>query len=85
LQNDSPSPQFRMQRMGLAALLQSNGQMSLTPDERHKLLVCQSRPVEHEAAFVHDGEVSEELIIHEPVETAFAIYPYGPGVFERAL
>jgi hypothetical protein len=30
--------------------------------------------IEHEGAFVHDAEVSEVLVIHEPVETAFSLH-----------
>jgi ADP-ribose pyrophosphatase YjhB (NUDIX family) len=45
-----------------------------TPDRRQNLLFCQSPPVEHDGAFVHDAEVSEVLVIHEPVETAFALH-----------
>ncbi|WP_152718017.1 NUDIX domain-containing protein [Microvirga tunisiensis] len=42
-----------------------------TPDRRQNLLFCQSPPVEHQGAFVHDAEVSEIRVIHEPTETAF--------------
>ena len=45
-----------------------------TPDRRQNLLFCQSPPVEHAGVFVHDAEVSDVLIIHEPVETAFALH-----------
>jgi ADP-ribose pyrophosphatase YjhB (NUDIX family) len=49
-----------------------------TPDRRQNLLFCQSAPVAHAGAFVHDAEhdaeVSEVLVIHEPVETAFALH-----------
>ena len=45
-----------------------------TPDRRQNLLFCQSGPVEHAAGFVHDAEVSEVLITHEPIETAFALH-----------
>ena len=45
-----------------------------TPDRRQNLLFCQSPPVTHEGAFRHDAEVSEVLIIHEPVETAFPLH-----------
>jgi ADP-ribose pyrophosphatase YjhB (NUDIX family) len=45
-----------------------------TPDRRHNLIFCQSPPAEHEGVFVHDIEVSEVLVIHEPVETAFALH-----------
>ncbi len=30
--------------------------------------------IEHEGAFVHDAGVSEVLVIHEPVETAFPLH-----------
>ncbi len=45
-----------------------------TPDRRQNLLFCRSPAVEHEGAFVHDAEVSEVLVIHRPVETAFALH-----------
>ena len=45
-----------------------------TPDRQQNLLFCPSPPVEHEGAFVHDVEVSEVLVVHEPVETAFPLH-----------
>lgn len=45
-----------------------------TPDRRHNLLFCQSPPVEHAGAFAHDAEVSEVLVVHAPVETAFPLH-----------
>ena len=45
-----------------------------TQDRRQNLLFCQSPPVEHEGDFVHDEEVSEVLVIHEPIETAFPLH-----------
>ncbi len=45
-----------------------------TPDRRQNLLLCQSPPVEHTGAFVHDAEVSEAMVIREPVETAFPLH-----------
>jgi hypothetical protein len=30
--------------------------------------------IEHEGAFVHVVEVSEVLVIHEPIETAFPLH-----------
>jgi 8-oxo-dGTP pyrophosphatase MutT (NUDIX family) len=48
--------------------------VEITPDRRQNLLLCQSPPAEPEGAFVHDIEVSEVLVIHEPVETAFALH-----------
>ncbi|MBM1169683.1 NUDIX domain-containing protein [Microvirga arabica] len=45
-----------------------------TPDRRQNLLFCQSPPVEHDEPFVHDAEVSEVLVIHEPIETAFPLH-----------
>ncbi len=45
-----------------------------TPDRRQNLLSCQSPPVEHQGAFSHDTEVSEVLVIYEPVETAFPLH-----------
>src|SRR4051812_32224726 len=44
------------------------------PGRRQNLLFCQSPLVEHAGGFVHDAEVSKVLIIHEPVETAFALH-----------
>jgi ADP-ribose pyrophosphatase YjhB (NUDIX family) len=45
-----------------------------TPDRRQNLLFCKSPPVEHGGAFSHDAEVSEVLVIYEPVETAFTLH-----------
>jgi ADP-ribose pyrophosphatase YjhB (NUDIX family) len=45
-----------------------------TPDRRQNLLFCQGPPVTHEGAFRHDAEVSEVLVIHEPVEAAFPLH-----------
>ncbi len=45
-----------------------------TPDRRQNLLFCESPPVEHEGDFVHDEEVSEVLVIQEPIETAFPLH-----------
>jgi len=44
-------------------------------DRRQNLLFCQSPPVEHRGAFVHDAKVSEVLVIHEPTETVFGVHP----------
>jgi len=30
--------------------------------------------IEHDSAFVHNAEVSEVLVIHEPIETAFPLH-----------
>ncbi len=49
-------------------------EVETTPDRRQNLLFCQSPPVEHEGSFTHDAEVSEVLVIHQPVETAFALH-----------
>jgi ADP-ribose pyrophosphatase YjhB (NUDIX family) len=48
--------------------------VATTPDRRQNLLFCQSSPVAHEGPFVHDAEVSEVLVIHEPLETAFPLH-----------
>ncbi|WP_114947075.1 hypothetical protein [Microvirga calopogonii] len=48
--------------------------VATTPDRRQNLIVCQSPPVEHEGPFTHDSEVSEVLVIHEPVEAAFLLH-----------
>jgi ADP-ribose pyrophosphatase YjhB (NUDIX family) len=45
-----------------------------TPDRQQNLLFCQSPPVEHQGAFVHDAEVSEVIVIHEPIEAAFPLH-----------
>jgi ADP-ribose pyrophosphatase YjhB (NUDIX family) len=45
-----------------------------TPDRRQNLLFCESPAVEHEGDFVHDEEVSEVLVIQEPIETAFPLH-----------
>jgi len=45
-----------------------------TPDRRQNLLFCQSPPIKHDGSFVHDTEVSEVLVIDEPVETAFPLH-----------
>jgi 8-oxo-dGTP pyrophosphatase MutT (NUDIX family) len=45
-----------------------------TPDRRQNLLFCQSPPVEHDGPFGHDEEVSEVLVVHEPVEAAFPLH-----------
>ncbi|WP_052002967.1 NUDIX domain-containing protein [Microvirga sp. BSC39] len=49
-------------------------EVETTPDRRQNLLFCKSPPVEHEGSFTHDAEVSEVLVIHEPVETAFPLH-----------
>ena len=57
-----------------------------TPDRRQNLLFCQSPPVEREGEFVHDAEVSEVLVIHEPIETAFLLHTgMVKRFYERAL
>ena len=48
--------------------------VATTPDRRQNLLFCQSPAVEHEGAFTHDVEVSEVLVINEPIETAFPLH-----------
>jgi len=59
-----------------------------TPDRQQNLLFCKSIPVRHVGPFVHDAEVSEVLVIHEPVETAFPLHTrvvreffVRPGIF----
>jgi ADP-ribose pyrophosphatase YjhB (NUDIX family) len=54
-----------------------------TPDRRQNLLFCQSPPVEHVGLFVHDEEVSEVLVAHEPVETAFPLHTWVVQEFFR--
>jgi ADP-ribose pyrophosphatase YjhB (NUDIX family) len=48
--------------------------VATTPDRRQNLLFCHSPPVQHQGLFTHDAEVSEVLLIHEPVETAFPLH-----------
>jgi ADP-ribose pyrophosphatase YjhB (NUDIX family) len=45
-----------------------------TPDRNQNLLFCQSPVLDHDGTFVHDAEVSEVLIITQPVETAFILH-----------
>jgi hypothetical protein len=45
-----------------------------TPDRRQNLVFCQSLPVEHDGPFVHDEEVSEVVVVHEPVGTASMLH-----------
>ena len=45
-----------------------------TPDLRQNLLFCRSPSVPHPGIFAHDDEVSEVLVIHQPVETAFPLH-----------
>ena len=45
-----------------------------TPDRKQNLLFCRSPPVAHEGAFSHDAEVSEVLVVREPVETDFPLH-----------
>jgi ADP-ribose pyrophosphatase YjhB (NUDIX family) len=60
--------------------------VEITPDRRQNLLFCQSPSVEYEGEFVHDAEVSEVLVIHEPIETAFLLHTrMVKRFFERAL
>jgi len=48
--------------------------VATTPDRRRNLLFCQSPPVVHEGASTHDAEVSEVLVVHAPVDTAFPLH-----------
>ncbi|WP_407530359.1 hypothetical protein [Methylobacterium oryzisoli] len=45
-----------------------------TPDRRQNLLFCRSPPVDHAGAFTHDAEISDVVVIREPVETAFPLH-----------
>jgi ADP-ribose pyrophosphatase YjhB (NUDIX family) len=45
-----------------------------TPDRRQNLLFCQSPPIKHQGSFAHDAEVSEVIVIYEPIETAFPLH-----------
>ena len=44
------------------------------PDRRQNIVFCRSPPVEHAGAFSHDAEVSEVLVVLQPLETAFALH-----------
>ena len=45
-----------------------------TPDRRQNLLFCDAPPAVHDGIFAHDAEVSEVVVIHAPVETAFPLH-----------
>ena len=45
-----------------------------TPDRRQNLIFCESPPVRHDGPFSYDAEVSDVLVIHAPVETAFPLH-----------
>ncbi len=45
-----------------------------TPDRRQNLVFCRSAAVTHAGAFSHDAEISDVLVIREPVETAFPLH-----------
>ena len=45
-----------------------------TPDKRQTFLFCESASNRHAEPFIHDAEVSEVLILREPVETAFPLH-----------
>ena len=45
-----------------------------TPDRRQNLLFCDALPTAHDGAFAHDAEVSEVVVVHGPVETAFPLH-----------
>jgi len=48
--------------------------VEIIPDRQQNLLLCQSPPVEHDAPFAHDTDVSELRVIYELVETAFPLH-----------
>jgi len=48
--------------------------VATTPDRQQNLLFCRAPAAAHDGAFVHDHEVSEVLVVYEPVETAFALH-----------
>ena len=54
-----------------------------TPDARQNLLFCDSPPVTHAGPFVHDAEVSEVLVLREPVDTAFPMHTAVVAAFFR--
>ena len=45
-----------------------------TPDRRQNLIFCASPPIEHQRPFAHDAGVSEVMVVHAPVETAFPLH-----------
>lgn len=45
-----------------------------TPDRRQNLLFCEAPPAAHDGPFAHDAEVSEVVVIREPVDTAFPLH-----------
>ena len=45
-----------------------------TPDRRQNLVFCRSPPGDHAGRFSHDLEVSDVLVVREPVETAFPLH-----------
>ena len=45
-----------------------------TPDRRQNLIFCDAPPAAQDGAFVHDAEVSEVVVIHGPVDTAFPLH-----------
>ena len=48
--------------------------VATTPDRRQNLVFCESPPAGHEGPFDHDAEVSEVLVVQEPVATAFPLH-----------
>lgn len=45
-----------------------------TPDGKQNLLFCRSAPATHDGPFRHDHEVSEVVVIREPVDAAFPLH-----------
>ncbi len=45
-----------------------------TEDRQQNLLFCQSAPVDHAGPFTHDDEVSEVMILYQPIDMAFALH-----------
>ena len=45
-----------------------------TPDRRQNLLFCDAPPAVHDGSFAHDAEVSEVVVVHGPIETAFPLH-----------
>lgn len=56
-----------------------------TPDGGLNLLFCETQPVSHEGPFAHDHEISEVVIIHEPVETAFPFHTTAVHAYFKKL
>ncbi|MDX7952900.1 NUDIX domain-containing protein [Lichenihabitans sp. Uapishka_5] len=45
-----------------------------TPDRQQNLIFCEYPPIAEAGPFSHDTEVSEVVLVHEPVATAFPLH-----------